>query len=89
MNQVSEGIAVDGKGRIWVITLNRQLRPEERSESISGGGFTKRIQTVEYKKMDIYKLEIFDNDGFLLGNILLDHIANNIRIQKDYLFIFD
>lgn len=89
MNQVSEGIAVDGKGRIWVITLNRQLRPEERSQIVSVGGTTKRIQTAEYKKMDIYKLEIFDNDGFLLGNILLNHIAHNIRIQKGYLFIFD
>lgn len=89
MNQVSEGIAVDGKGRIWVITLNRQLRPEERSQIVSVGGTTKRIQTAEYKKMDIYKLEIFDNDGFLLGNMLLNHIAHNIRIQKGYLFIFD
>lgn len=89
MNQVSEGIAVDGKGRIWVITLNRQLRPEERSQIVSVGGTTKRIQTAEYKKMDIYKLEIFDNDGFLLGNMLLNHIAHKIRIQKGYLFIFD
>lgn len=89
MNQVSEGIAVDRKGWIWVITLNRQLRPEERSQSVSGGGTTKRIQTAEYKKMDIYKLEIFNTDGILLGEILLNHIAYNIRIQKDYLFIFD
>ena len=89
MNQVSEGIAVDGIGRIWIITLNRQLRPEEMSQSVLVGRTKKRIKTAEFKKMDIYKLEIFDPDGFLLGNIPLNHIAHNIRIQNEYLFIFD
>jgi len=32
--------------------------------------------------MDIYKLEIFDKDGVLLGEIPLDHLASRMRIQK-------
>ena len=69
MNRVSNSIALDGDGRIWVITMNRQLRPEEITQSVSGGGITRRIQTAEYKKMDIYKHEIFTRDGILLGEI--------------------
>ena len=88
-NQVSEGITVDEFGRIWIITLNRQLNKKEMSQTVSVRGTRRRIQTAEFKKIDIYKLEIFNPDGFLLGNIPLNHLAHNIRIQKDYLFIFD
>ncbi len=89
MNRVSNGIALDGEGRIWVITMKRQLRPEEITQSVSDGGVTRRIQTAEYKKMDMYKLEIFAPDGILLGEIHLDHLAHSLRIQENFLFIFD
>jgi sugar lactone lactonase YvrE len=76
LNIVSMGIAMDGKGRIWVNTFHRQMTPEEQSLSISG-----RIRTKEGKisKMNIHKLESFDPDGVLLGEIPLDHLAHGLR----------
>lgn len=93
MNVVSEGIAADGKGRIWVITRRRQLTKEEMA---SGGsvvttdaGVVSRTAPAQPKvvKGDIYKLEIFSPDGFFLGEIPLTHHANEIRIFGDNLFI--
>lgn len=89
MNTVSRGIGLDSKGRIWVLTMNRQLEPEEQTRTISGGGGTQTLQKGKIKKMDIFKLEIFNNEGVFLGGILLDHLAHRIRIQKDFLFIAD
>jgi len=88
--QASSGIAVDEKGRVWVVTLNRQLKKEEQSSTTtSERGVIGRKEGEEAKKMDIYKLEIFDPDGILLGEIPLDHIAHGLRIQKNFLLIKD
>jgi len=93
MNVVSSGIAADGKGRIWVITLRRQLTKEERG---SGGsvvatdaGVVSRTIPTQPKvvKGDAYKLEIFSPDGILLGEISLTHHAHGIRIFGNNLFI--
>jgi sugar lactone lactonase YvrE len=89
MNTVSRGIGLDSKGRIWVLTMNRQLEPEEQTQTVSVGGARKTTQKGKIKKMDIYKLEIFDNEGVFLGEIPLDHLAHRMRIQKDFLFVLD
>jgi len=97
MNKVSESIAVDSRGLIWVITLDRQLKEEEEaytsirmsntggssSISMSAGGSGEATET------DAYKLEVFDKEGVLLGSIPLDHFADLICIQEDRLFILD
>jgi hypothetical protein len=93
MNVVSRGVAVDGKSRIWVITLRRQLTKDEMG---SGGsvvttdaGVVSRTAPAQPKvvKGDIYKLEIFSPDGIFLGEIPLIHHAHGIRIFGDNLFI--
>ncbi|TFG53900.1 MAG: hypothetical protein E4H35_07915, partial [Candidatus Aminicenantes bacterium] len=65
MNRSSTGVAVDGEGRIWVVTLNRQLKQEERvGTAISmtgsiGGGRTigQKVQgNTELRTTDAYKL---------------------------------
>lgn len=77
---------MDRKGRIWVNTFHRQMTPEEQSLSISG-----RIRTKEGKisKMNIHKLEIFEPDGVLLGEIPLDHLAHGLRLFGDMLLIWE
>jgi hypothetical protein len=89
MNMVSLGIAADGAGRIWVNTYNRQMSPEELGESITIGGVTRATKRPGIEKTDIYKLEIFDPAGILLGDIPLDHLAHGLRIFGDALFIWD
>jgi hypothetical protein len=93
MNVVSSGIAADGKGRIWVITLRRQLTKEESGSggsavTVDSGIVARTIPSQpEVVKPDVYKLEIFSPDGILLGEIPLIHHAHGIRIFGDNLFI--
>jgi hypothetical protein len=88
LNSVSMGVAADAKGRVWVNTFNRQMTLEESgAEMIVGGVRTTRESNIV--KMDINKLEIFDPDGGLLGEIPLSHLAHGIRIVGDMLFVWE
>ncbi len=92
MNMVSNGIAADGKGRIWVITLRRQLTKEEMGSGgsvVTTDAAVSRILPTQPKvvKGDAYKLEIYSPAGVLLGEIPLEHHAHGIRIFGDNLFI--
>jgi len=98
MNACSAGSAIDDKGRVWVAALNRQLRKEEKimTSTTSRGGrasiSTISLKTkgnVDIRTTDAYKLEIFDPDGVLLGEIPLTHFVNSIRIIGDNLFLLD
>jgi sugar lactone lactonase YvrE len=97
MNQCSGGIAVDGAGRIWVVTLNRQGREEEQvrvnmSVSMNGGErkmSMKPAGNTELRTTDMYKLEIFNPEGELLGSLPLDHFVDGIYIKGNRLFLWD
>jgi hypothetical protein len=69
MNFISEGIAVDGKGRIWVITHAEQ--PDKKT-------YVNKL-----------KLEIFNKDGILLGEMLVDQIFDRLKIFGDRIFLGD
>ncbi len=98
LNRCASAIAVDGKGRLWVVTLDRQLNEDERvgrqvsiSQSTGGGrsiGF-KTVGNTELEKTDAYKLEIYDTDGVLLGEIPLEMFVDGITIAGDRLFLMD
>jgi hypothetical protein len=98
MNACSAGIAIDDKARVWIVTLNRQLRKEEKtitsttSRRDGAGISTISVKTkgnVDLRTTDAYKLEIFNPDGVLLGEIPLTHFVNSIRIIGDNLFLLD
>jgi len=93
MNRCSIGISVDEKGRVWIVTLNRQIKKEEEIiHYVSGtqAGVTKKtIGNTDLRTTDMYKLEIFAPDGILLGEIPLNHFVDSIRIIKDNLFLLD
>jgi sugar lactone lactonase YvrE len=93
MNKCSVGIAVDSKGRVWVVTLNRQIKEEEVVYMITRGtqtGMTRDIQgNTDLQETDMYILEIFDPDGVLLGAIPLNHFVDDIYIKNDSLFLLD
>jgi sugar lactone lactonase YvrE len=98
MNRCANGVAVDGKGRIWVVTMTRQLKKEEQvGTSVSmtmslGGGRTigyKVEGDTELRKTDAYKLEVFDAEGVLLGSLPLDFFVDGIFIHGDRLFLMD
>jgi sugar lactone lactonase YvrE len=97
MNICSEGISVDLKGRVWVITLDRQLKEDEqvrkqvgmmqmngqRSMSVKLEGNTEQTKT------DAYEIEIYSPEGALIQRIPLDHFVNEIQILKDRVFLLD
>jgi sugar lactone lactonase YvrE len=99
LNRCAGGIAVDGKGRVWVATLTRQLRKEEQvgmmmtmSMDGSGGrtmGMKPQGEGQELRTTDAYKLEVFDADGALLGSLPLDMFVDGVFIFGDRLFILD
>jgi sugar lactone lactonase YvrE len=97
MNQCAEGIAVDTSGRVWVVTLNRQIREEEQvnvsmSVTMSGGErkMSKKAEgNTDLRTTDMYKLEVFSPEGELLGSLPLDHFVDGLYIKGDRLFLWD
>jgi len=99
MNRCASGVAVDAKGRVWVVTLTRQLKKEEQvgmmmtiSMDGSGGrtmGMKPQGEGQELRTTDAYKLEVFDADGALLGSLPLDFFVDGIFIFGDRLFLMD
>jgi len=97
MNQCSEGISIDGSGRVWVVTLSRQPREEEQvgvnmSVTMSGGERKMSMKpsgNTDVRTTDIYKLEVFNPDGELLGSLPLDQFVDGIYIKGDRLFLWD
>jgi len=97
MNQCAEGIAVDGSGRVWVVTLNRQAGEEEQvgvnmSVSMSGGERKMSMKpsgNTDLRTTDMYKLEVFNTEGELLGSLPLDHFVDGLYIKGDRLFLWD
>jgi hypothetical protein len=98
MNRCSHGIAVDNKGRIWIVSLKRQIKEEEsvnigvrvtmgaggaRSVGMSVGGNT------EVRETDMYQLEVYAPGGILLGKLPLSHFVDDIRIINNRLFLLD
>ena len=98
MNNCSAGIDVDGKGRSWVLTYARQLRKDEQVQtSMTSVGGPAGVDNVSIKTegntdlrtTDAYRLDVFDPDGVLLGEISLTHFADVLRIAGDRLFLID
>jgi len=99
LNRCASGVAVDGQGRIWVVTMTRQLKKEEQVGTAvtatmnAGGGRTIGYKVMgdgqELRTTDAYKLEVFSADGELLGSLPLDFFVDGIFIFGDRLFLLD
>jgi sugar lactone lactonase YvrE len=99
LNRCSAGVAVDGQGRIWVVTMTRQLKREEQvgtaismTSGAGGGrtiGYKVQGEGQELRTTDAYKLEVFGADGSLLGSLPLDIFVDGIFIHGDRLFLLD
>lgn len=98
MNRCASGVAVDSGGRVWVVTLKRQIKDEEwvetsvlasmstsggRSMNVSVGGNT------EVRETDMFQLEVYDPEGVLLGAIPVKHFVDDIFINGDKIYLLD
>jgi sugar lactone lactonase YvrE len=93
LNRVSAGVAADDRGRVWVVTLDRQIRKEEEVSMVVSYGPTGASRKIEgntdLQTTDIYKLEIYAPDGVLLGEIPLTQFVDGICLMDDKLFLLD
>lgn len=98
MNRCSSGIAVDDKGRLWIVSLKRQIKENERVQTdvrvrMEPGGVRNMAMSVtgntDVRETDMYQLEIYAPDGILLGKLELNQFVDDIRIQKDRLYLLD
>ncbi len=98
MNRCASGVAVDSKGRVWVVTLNRQIKEEERVETnvrasmSTSGGRSMNVSVggnTDVRETDMFKLEVYDAEGVLLGAIPVKHFVDDIFINGDNIFLLD
>jgi hypothetical protein len=99
LNRCASGVAVDGKGRLWVVTMTRQLEREEQvglmmTATVDQGGgrtigYKPQGDGLDLRTTDAFKLEIYDADGALLGSLPLDVFVDGIFIYSDRLFLLD
>jgi sugar lactone lactonase YvrE len=93
MNRVCSGVAADDKGRIWVVTLNRQIKKEEEVSLVishgPSGSTRKFVGNTDLQTTDMFKLEIFAPDGVLLGEIPVTQFVDGMHIAKGRLFLLD
>jgi hypothetical protein len=93
MNRCSQGVAVDGAGRVWVVTYRRQIRPEEVIRiSMSGnqsGSTVKREGNTDLRTTDMFQLDVLDSEGLLLGSLPVTQFIDGIWIYGDRLYLLD
>jgi len=97
MSRCASGAAVDGKGRLWVATLARQLKESERVSVMAtmsnDNGIVSASQkatgAVDLRTTDAYKLEVFGPDGAMLGSIPVKVFVDGLFIKGDRLFLLD
>lgn len=97
MNRCSSGIAVDDKGRIWIVSLKRQIKENERIQTsvrvMMQDGVRNMTMSVtgntDVMETDMYQLEIYAPDGILLGKLQLNQFVDDIWIEKDRIYLLD
>ncbi|MCP4726033.1 MAG: 6-bladed beta-propeller [bacterium] len=93
LNFVSEGLGTDDKNRIWVLTFDRQEKEAEHLDIFSlRAGTMMRMDVkgnTDLTETDMFKLEVFDNEGILLAEFPLSHFCDVIRVFNDKIYIID
>jgi hypothetical protein len=98
MNRCASGVAVDHEGRVWVVTLKRQIQEEERvntnvrASMSTSGGRSMNVSVggnTDVRETDMFKLEVYDPEGVLLGVIPVKHFVDDIFISGDKVYLLD
>jgi hypothetical protein len=93
MNSCSKGVAVDSSGRVWVVTFQRQMKPEEMIRiSMSGNqsGASRKVEgNTDLRTTDMFQLDVFDPEGNLLGSVPVSQFVDGIWIFGDRLYLLD
>jgi len=79
---VSSAIEVDNKGRIWVCTYTKQPKNPGTGAKENNEKYMEELDNAT----DMQEIEIFDNDGNLLGKIPLSINVSIMRIFGERIF---
>lgn len=91
---ICEGIAVDAKNRLFVVTRRRTLSQKEiMATAVSGNMFDKirrnRVNFDIVENIDANRLLVFGTDGKVVAEAQLSTFCDNIYIHGTYLFVID
>jgi sugar lactone lactonase YvrE len=98
MNRCASGVGVDSEGRVWVVTLKRQIKEEERVETgvrvsmSQTGGRSMNISVggnTDVRETEVFRLEVYDPEGVLLGAIPVKHFVDDIFVNGDKIYLLD
>ena len=98
MNRCASGIGVDSEGRVWVVTLKRQIKEEERVQTgvrvsmSTSGGRSMNVSVggnTDVRETDVFQLEVYDTEGVLLGSIPVKHFVDDIFVNGDKIYLLD
>ncbi len=98
MNRCASGIAVDDKGRVWVVGYERQINEDEqvqteiRMEMDAGGKRSMSMKprgNTDVRETDAFRMEIYSPEGVLLGKVQLGHFVDDILINGDKIYMLD
>lgn len=73
---VTQGLGIDDMDRVWVLRMKKQPKGSQLAD-----------QNINLD--DWFVLEIFDENGLLLGNLSMPEIATSMRVSGDRLFFID
>ena len=95
---ICRGIDVDTKGRVYLLTLTRPRKSEERKigyviSAISRDGRISKSEKMKFnidtRETDLNQILVFDQSGKIIASKKLTTYANNIKIYADKLFLID
>ncbi len=95
VNFISADITLDGRGRLWVLSYERQLKFEEMGLTMhfrDGDGRyegAQPLQTSDLTKIDAFAFHLFSPEGHFLGKIPLTHHAGEVQIFQDRLYLLE
>jgi len=95
VNFVSESIAVDDAGRIWVLSYDRQLRFDETALTITFADEAGNVESKESLKVaeqtetDAFSFHVFDGEGRFLGRLPIGHHGGPVEISGDRLYVLE
>jgi hypothetical protein len=91
----ASALALDARGRIYIVGQKRHLTKKEASYSRStgirrpGSGDSRKVPAVENTNTDLYRLIVFDSSGKIFGAAQLNVFLDKIYIHGNRLFIID
>lgn len=89
MPGIAGNIAIDGKGRIFLITSARRSKKEDTIFLVGGRGNVRRVPKEFPEESDMYRLLVFNDKGKIIAAKKLSVYCSRMVVHGDRLYIVD